>query len=257
MTRRRIVTVPTTNFHTLKGVIHRSMKISTYLARSWILRPVNTNTLLTSVITPIYEFIFIMVYVHVDACDFQTYSWWLYCCELDYVLIKRSSAEIARRSRLSFYLESYLTRLRKRNNGKIFRRKSRLFWLILWNGSSFNSWHVRRIFLREFIVLVKYTSGVRYGIFCVMTIENLTVFFFSFLQYLGCVEVFESRGMQVCEEALKVLKVSINYRLGARKCSYLRSRQNVGNLHVFVYFIFCLRIAFDVYWRMSHFSRIE
>lgn len=28
------------------------------------------------------------------------------------------------------------------------------------------------------------------------------------LQYLGCVEVFESRGMQVCEEALKVLRVS-------------------------------------------------
>jgi hypothetical protein len=27
-------------------------------------------------------------------------------------------------------------------------------------------------------------------------------------QYLGCVEVFESRGMQVCEEALKVLRVS-------------------------------------------------
>lgn len=27
------------------------------------------------------------------------------------------------------------------------------------------------------------------------------------VKYLGCVEVFESRGMQVCEEALKVLKV--------------------------------------------------
>lgn len=32
------------------------------------------------------------------------------------------------------------------------------------------------------------------------------VFFF---QYLGCVEVYESRGMQVCEEALKVLRVSL------------------------------------------------
>jgi len=29
------------------------------------------------------------------------------------------------------------------------------------------------------------------------------------VKYLGCVEVFESRGMQVCEEALKVLRVSI------------------------------------------------
>lgn len=29
-----------------------------------------------------------------------------------------------------------------------------------------------------------------------------------FLQYLGCVEVYESRGMQVCEEALKVLRNS-------------------------------------------------
>lgn len=29
------------------------------------------------------------------------------------------------------------------------------------------------------------------------------------VKYLGCVEVFESRGMQVCEEALKVLRVGI------------------------------------------------
>lgn len=29
------------------------------------------------------------------------------------------------------------------------------------------------------------------------------------VKYLGCVEVFESRGMQVCEEALKVLRVSL------------------------------------------------
>lgn len=28
------------------------------------------------------------------------------------------------------------------------------------------------------------------------------------VKYLGCVEVFESRGMQVCEEAVKVLRVS-------------------------------------------------
>lgn len=27
------------------------------------------------------------------------------------------------------------------------------------------------------------------------------------VKYMGCVEVFESRGMQVCEEALKVLRV--------------------------------------------------
>lgn len=30
-------------------------------------------------------------------------------------------------------------------------------------------------------------------------------------QYLGCVEVFESRGMQVCEEAVRVLKVSTTW----------------------------------------------
>lgn len=30
------------------------------------------------------------------------------------------------------------------------------------------------------------------------------------VKYLGCVEVFESRGMQVCEEALKVLRVSLS-----------------------------------------------
>jgi hypothetical protein len=29
------------------------------------------------------------------------------------------------------------------------------------------------------------------------------------VKYLGCVEVFESRGMQVCEEALKVLRVCL------------------------------------------------
>ena len=28
------------------------------------------------------------------------------------------------------------------------------------------------------------------------------------VKYLGCVEVFESRGMPVCEEALKILRVS-------------------------------------------------
>ena len=39
--------------------------------------------------------------------------------------------------------------------------------------------------------------------YCTMLIP----FRFDF-QYLGCVEVFESRGMQVCEEAIKVLKVS-------------------------------------------------
>lgn len=32
----------------------------------------------------------------------------------------------------------------------------------------------------------------------------LSVFFC--LQYLGCVEVYESRGIQICEEAVKVLK---------------------------------------------------
>ena len=35
----------------------------------------------------------------------------------------------------------------------------------------------------------------------------MTFNLFSF-QYLGCVEVFNSRGMEVCEEAIKVLKVS-------------------------------------------------
>ena len=36
-------------------------------------------------------------------------------------------------------------------------------------------------------------------------------FLFVF-QYLGCIEVFESRGIQVCEEAVKALKaVSVPY----------------------------------------------
>lgn len=30
------------------------------------------------------------------------------------------------------------------------------------------------------------------------------------VKYLGCVEVFESRGMNVCEEAIKVLRVSVD-----------------------------------------------
>lgn len=29
------------------------------------------------------------------------------------------------------------------------------------------------------------------------------------VKYLGCIEVFESRGMHICEEALKMLRVSI------------------------------------------------
>lgn len=33
------------------------------------------------------------------------------------------------------------------------------------------------------------------------------------VKYLGCVEVFESRGMLVCEEALKVLRVSFKIYL--------------------------------------------
>lgn len=32
------------------------------------------------------------------------------------------------------------------------------------------------------------------------------------VKYLGCVEVFDSRGMQVCEEALKVLRVTKQLR---------------------------------------------
>jgi hypothetical protein len=35
--------------------------------------------------------------------------------------------------------------------------------------------------------------------------SNLIPFYF---QYLGCIQVFESRGMDVCEEALKQLRVS-------------------------------------------------
>lgn len=30
------------------------------------------------------------------------------------------------------------------------------------------------------------------------------------VKYLGCVEVFESRGMQICEDALRRLRVSVS-----------------------------------------------
>lgn len=33
------------------------------------------------------------------------------------------------------------------------------------------------------------------------------------VKYLGCIEVFESRGMNICEEALKMLRVSIRTSL--------------------------------------------
>lgn len=39
------------------------------------------------------------------------------------------------------------------------------------------------------------------------------------VKYLGCVEVFESRGMQVCEEALKVLRVR-NYSVKSEHFVY-------------------------------------
>jgi hypothetical protein len=42
-------------------------------------------------------------------------------------------------------------------------------------------------------------------------------------QYLGCVEVFESRGMQVCEEAVKVLKVR-NVQQNVKHTSSVRPR---------------------------------
>ena len=49
--------------------------------------------------------------------------------------------------------------------------------------------------------------------------------YFLYLQYLGCVEVFESRGMQVCEEAIKVLKVRLKSILQKKRpetCHYNR-----------------------------------
>lgn len=33
------------------------------------------------------------------------------------------------------------------------------------------------------------------------------------VKYLGCIEVFESRGMHICEEALKMLRVSVLTKL--------------------------------------------
>ena len=39
---------------------------------------------------------------------------------------------------------------------------------------------------------------------------NQKRYFQLYLQYLGSVEVFDSRGMQVCEEAIKVLKVRMS-----------------------------------------------
>ena len=42
-----------------------------------------------------------------------------------------------------------------------------------------------------------------------VSIRHLYHISMDILQYLGGVEVFESRGMQVCEGALKLLRVSI------------------------------------------------
>lgn len=55
------------------------------------------------------------------------------------------------------------------------------------------------------------------------------------VKYLGCVEVFESRGMQVCEEALKVLRVS-SVRFTAVMAAALTWR----SMHVAVISIFII-----------------
>lgn len=44
------------------------------------------------------------------------------------------------------------------------------------------------------------------------SVYSITLYIF-FFQYLGCVEVYESRGMPVCEEALKVLRVKNSFPL--------------------------------------------
>ena len=64
-------------------------------------------------------------------------------------------------------------------------------------------------------------------------IESILITCFLFpSQYLGCVEVFESRGMQVCEEALKVLRVSYflfwQQLVGGNKNWYLYSMSTVN-----------------------------
>lgn len=49
------------------------------------------------------------------------------------------------------------------------------------------------------------------------------------VKYLGCVEVFESRGMQVCEEAIKVLRVSSPIPVVV--CASLLSSKLIVELH--------------------------
>ena len=66
-----------------------------------------------------------------------------------------------------------------------------------------------KLFVRRF--LMRKVPWRRDSEVCAQNIAMVHCHAFSFLlfQYLGCVEVFESRGMQVCEEAIKVLKVRL------------------------------------------------
>ena len=68
---------------------------------------------------------------------------------------------------------------------------------------------------------------------------NQERYFHLYFQYLGSVEVFDSRGMQVCEEAIKVLKVRISTMriifLSRKTCLYVKSAQIY---EVFIHLIF-------------------
>lgn len=64
-------------------------------------------------------------------------------------------------------------------------------------------------FIQEYLDFI---NLYRYGLILPYVITYLSCYFLW--QYLGCMEVYESRGMQVCEEAVKTLKsVSTNHSL--------------------------------------------
>lgn len=107
-------------------------------------------------------------------------------------------------------------------------------------------------FFSETIISFYISLGVFYYSFFVKSISSINQtrpysrllinpINFNCFQYLGCVEVFESRGMQVCEEALKVLRVSeikIPLKLSIRYFQFARVINFLIYTLVDIFFLF-------------------
>lgn len=112
-------------------------------------------------------------------------------------------------------------RVRNRTNGSRTRLPSELELAI------FTSRFVSTLYIVQDVFCCWRLAGIHVVLFIC---DSLTILNFYFFQYLGCVEVYESRGMPVCEEALKVLRVKYSFPL---KRWWHKTSQ--FKIHLFIY----------------------